>query len=294
MLPTATGWDDSNNGILGPTNAAPPEQSLKVTTRSPTIINIRTSAALETPALSTAIGLLTDNNARPASTENRQPQQATSVHGTGNPNPQAVPDAPVPAPQQTVENDLLLQIISRMGVSQPVAPDVQSAPLSSPTGSDYEADDVPAQRQITPGLSSTGVVEVTSSPQTTLAVGGLVTLGSATLSLTPGLSTTVGTGTSATFIGITTDSLGQTFITVSSSGTAVTATVSDAPVTETHSTTDFGASITDAAIPGALSTSRTTGVAASTSSKSGAVHGTGEFGWWMGAFLGLLGTNAIL
>ena len=71
-----------------------------------------------------------------------------------------------------------------------------------------------------------------------------------TVTLTPGLSTTVGPEGDATFIGITTDTTGQTIITISSSGTAITATISDAPAVITLPKTGFEASITDVARAG--------------------------------------------
>ena len=58
-----------------------------------------------------------------------------------------------------------------------------------------------------------------------------------------------------TSIGITTDATGQTLITLSSCGTAITATISNAPAVITLPKTGFEASITDAALPAPLSLS---------------------------------------
>ncbi|KAF2241802.1 hypothetical protein BU26DRAFT_170614 [Trematosphaeria pertusa] len=141
--------------------------------------------------------------------------------------------------------------------------------------------------QPTPGLTAPGA-------QPTLVLGEPITLGPATLTLTPGLSTTVGTGSTAVYVGITINTAGQTIITVSSSGTAVTATITDAPATVTLPRTGFDASITGAARPGEHDSSSAGGVAATTSSKAGAMERIETMDCWVGIVLGIMGLGIAL
>jgi hypothetical protein len=108
------------------------------------------------------------------------------------------------------------------------------------------------------------------------------------LTLTPGLSTTVGTGEEATSVGITTNDAGQTIIVVSSSGTAVSATVTKTAVTMTAPKTGFDAEITDIAKPGDEENSSSEGTALSTSSAGGAASvRRWEAEWWLGILVGI-------
>lgn len=157
--------------------------------------------------------------------------------------------------------------------------------------------DAPAQlAQVTPGPKAASDVNGTpvQAVQATLPLGGMITAGSATLTLTPGLSTTIGTASGATFIAITTNSAGQTLITVSASGTATTATVAIASATLTLSGTGFGAIITDVARPGDYKTSTAGRVAAATSSKAGASHARLESDLWTRLLLGTMGFAMVL
>jgi len=96
------------------------------------------------------------------------------------------------------------------------------------------------------------VSQVSAAPGSapTAAVGHVVTLGSAVITLTPGLSSTVGAGPTATYVAISTDEIGQTLITVSSSGTAVTATLTNAPATITK--------VTSSTLPTTITSARLT------------------------------------
>lgn len=191
------------------------------------------------------------------------------VHPTSR---QPEPGQPVPVQQTAVTkqntawrqtsssgNSLLDVIVGQLSKAQtgvqPAAPAVPTA-VASRQHQNYEpqsaggadttrvGQDVPGQSATTiPGQVTPGAVSTIDSSGS-IAVNDTITLGSTTLTLTPGLSTTVGTGTDATIIAIETDSLSQTRITISSSGTAVTATMTDAPATVTLLKTGFEASTT--------------------------------------------------
>lgn len=186
--------------------------------------------------------------------------QSVGVQGqqTGTGAGDDAPGDPAQSPQQqTAPNTLLNDIVSGLA---------DTTPLPQPT----------AQAPITPAP--------TPVPAPT-AIPGTLTLGSATLTLTHGLSTTLGAEPDATFVSISTDAAGQTIVVISSSGTAITATVTDAPATVTLPKTGFEASITDVARPGAWST----GVgraAAPTSSRGVAGALRGEVRWWSGVVVG--------
>lgn len=255
-----------------PTDLLPQSQPDQVvTTRRPTIIKIETSTApTNTPA-----GPNNDvNNVSP-----NVIQRPTNRPGAGN-----APVESVQAPQQTAGNNLLNNIISKLGDARPEAQ--PTLPLAPAT--DVGSYSVQVLAKVTPGPGGA------SAPQETATVGGTITMGSAKVTLTPGLSTTVGSGGDATFIGITTNAAGQTLITLSSSGTAVTATVTDAPAIITLPKTGFEASITDVARAGGLSTSGARGAAAPTSSKGAAAEMRAELGWWASAILGILGAGIVL
>ncbi|CAI6335755.1 unnamed protein product [Periconia digitata] len=149
----------------------------------------------------------------------------------------AVPDAASPAPataKPTVANGLLIDIVSNLKVSpSKTSPTSRTIPASADAVASQPIQELPSQRPA-------------------LTVGGQLTLGpAATLTLTPGLSTTLGVDSAATFIAITTADTGNTVILVSSSGTAVTATVTNTLQTSTVPATDFGGTPTVAARPAA-------------------------------------------
>jgi hypothetical protein len=125
--------------------------------------------------------------------------------------------------------------------------------------------------------------------QPTLGVDGTITLGSAILTLSNGLSTAVDTGPAATFVAITTNSAGYTVIVVSSSGTAVTATMSNAPITIILPKTGWEASITAAA---RIGNNPSAIIPTTTSSKGAAERRTWDT--WIGIAVGILGSGAIL
>ena len=147
-------------------------------------------------------------------------------------------------------------------VSEPIIPGAANTAPIPGTITPGAANTAPIPGTITPGVANT------VSPQDDIAVSNTITLGSATLSLTPGLSTIVGTGTDTTLIAIQTDSVSHTVITVSSSGTAITATITKAPATVTLPKTGWDASITGDGGRGVHTTRA--GVTAVTTSSKGA------------------------
>ncbi|EUC46122.1 hypothetical protein COCMIDRAFT_93750, partial [Bipolaris oryzae ATCC 44560] len=137
---------------------------------------------------------------------------------------------------------------------------------------------------ITPGP---GMPSATGSTPTSGAIPNSITLGSAIIALTPGVSTTIGPSSDQTLVAITTNAAGSTLVTISSSGVAVTATVSAVPTTVTLPKTGFEASITNVARPGVVTSSRPL---STTSSKAMAVgNKKSEVGWWTSAMLGVVG-----
>ena len=264
---------------------------------------------------------------RPVQPTGVQDPPQTSGTGEGNSKDEGsyrpVPDLPtagsrpetvnknVPAPPQTVStgNSLLDTIISQIGKAQPVAKPSQAIPTSGASG-DY----IKQEPQLRPSTDSVGAgqgdsvqgggaisvqsqgaipetvmpaVTATGPTRDTIAISNQITLGSATLSLTPGLSTIIGTGTDTTLIAIQTDSVSYTIITISSSGTAVTATITDAPATVTLPKTGFEASITDSTGSG-VATSYTGQVTAATSSKGIADDRRASIDGWPSMMMGLL------
>lgn len=278
-LPTATGWETDDNAIK-PADLAPPEQPVVViTTRTQKIVNIQTntiSTVTKRPPIVNGSGNV---NNEPS----QDPTGAAAAQGPGN-----APDDLVPAAQQTIGNALLSDIVSRMGEApsrtQPV--DAITALVNG-----VEETNVPVQQQITQAASTTGGANAPGLEET-LSAGGLITMGSATLTLTPGLSTTIGSDADAMFIAIATDSARQIIITISSSGTAVTATIVEASATVTLPKTGFEASITDVARPGTLATTAVVG--ASSSSRGSAQGKRQELGWWTGALLAVMGSGALV
>lgn len=313
-LPTATGWEeDDNNFIAAPTGAVIPEEPPTVVTiRTPTVIGLQTGtvpAVTNVPAQTKTPDNAAQPGQKPDDGTNNPSMNSPGVNNPGADNPTEQVSSPgsKPGPAQApaqpsgvkadnalqntlpaaaqppTNNDLLFSIISRMGSS---LPSVQ--PAATASGNNDQR--IPAQAQITPASNNHNAI----TTQPSLALGATLTIGSATVTLTPGLSTTVGQGTS---IGITTDTQGQTLITVASSGTAVTATVTDAPATMTVPKNEFAASITAAARPGSAMGSGANRAVASSSSTAGGGSVTvtvGEVGWWMRGVLGVLGVVGLV
>lgn len=213
---------------------------------------------------------------------------------------------------QTTQNSLLSDIVSRLGqtqsIVQPTQSDVQPPrPDAQPTGLD--AQPAPSLSRTTGDsgedstVDSTGNSAVDAVPQTDGnsitpgpgmpsatgttpgAIPNSITLGSAVIALTPGVSTTIGPSSDQTLVAITTNAAGSTLVTISSSGVAVTATVSAVPTTVTLPKTGFEASITDVARPGVV-TSR---LSTTSSTAMAANNKRNEVGWWTGAMLGVVG-----
>lgn len=159
--------------------------------------------------------------------------QASPQHSVAG--PEEAPDTsstfaklnPAPAsPQETpAQNPILQEIISKLGVHPPLpssAPSPEPNPSSSP-----------------PTANSNTPPPLTTSPP-------LLTLGPTTLTLTPGLTSLLGLPPSATFIALATNDVGQTLLTVSASGTAVTATIEEVGSASTGEGTGVEASVTAA------------------------------------------------
>lgn len=278
-LPTATGWED-DNFIAGPTGlVVPDEPEIVVTIRTPTILDIQTGIAPATKLpvpTKAATGNEQSGQGFNDNVHSAQLPPQVQAQPTGPKAGNARPGTPVATDEQPQENDLLFEIISRMGEVQ-----VFVAPTNAPDGGQH----VNTQKERLSGITDA------APEQTALAIGASITIGSAVVTLTAGLSTTVGDGT---VIGITTDGTGQTIITIASSGTAVTAVVSDAPATMTVPRNGFQASITAAARPGSSVKAGPSGEVSSSSSKAGATGNTIELGWWTRALLSLLGAGVLL
>jgi hypothetical protein len=129
-----------------------------------------------------------------------------------------------------------------------------------------------------------------SAPPVSSAVGtGSLIIGAWTVTLTPGLSINLAGNTNPTILELTTDATGNTLVTVSSSGTAVTATVRVALTTMTMPISGFEASVTDSPRPGEKSATLAT-----TSSKGAGADRKSELEWWAGAVLGVLGFGMMM
>ncbi|KAF3004299.1 hypothetical protein E8E13_008766 [Curvularia kusanoi] len=188
-----------------------------------------------------------------------QSMQRDPAHETTAPDrPQPAQAKPNTASQQSVSSgsSLLDAIVEHLGKAQPGAQ--VPAPTLPVIDASREHDSLSPQQAVTTdvagiwpgGAAQTGGAAATkgpssiSSPQDDVTVGNAITLGSTVVSLTPGLSTIVGTGTSTTLVAIQTDGASRTIIVISSSGTAVTATVTVAPATVTLPKSGFAPSIT--------------------------------------------------
>ncbi|CAE7206138.1 hypothetical protein PTNB73_07296 [Pyrenophora teres f. teres] len=298
-LPTATGWYDTgvNSLLIG----AHTQTDVVITTTRPTIINVETNTVERTDPVATPVRGI---DAWGGGGSDGQPVTATQAdtipkmpgQPAGNRTEGGVSSTLVSTPQPTGQNGLLLDVISVLGEtlsstheSQLALPtiDGSSQPVR-PTGS--KSDSSPIQSPTTSGQSSPSGTDTTSL-QATVPAGGIVTIGSETLSLTPGLSTTVGPVNDVTFLGLATDKTGNTLVTISSSGTAITATVSNAPATVTLPRTGFEASVTAAARPGDYAT-RTGGTPSP--GKSIGAGRRSKMGWWTNAVLGIVGIGLLL
>lgn len=221
---------------------------------------------------------------------------------------------------QTSQNSLLSEIVSRLGqtqsIAQPTQSDAQSPrpdgqpprPDAQPTGLDAQpapslsrgtGDSGEGSTVDSTGDSAVDTVlqtdrnSITPGPSMPSATGSTpgaipnsITLGSAIIALTPGVSTTIGPSSDQTLVAITTNAAGSTLVTISSSGVAVTATVSAVPTTVTLPKTGFEASITDVARPGAITTSR---LSTTSSTAMAADNKRNEVGWLASAMLGVVG-----
>jgi hypothetical protein len=260
---------------LGPVEE-PLQSAVLVTTERPMIVSIHTEVD---PAWTT-----------PGPGPSPEPQpggHSTSYDGGGRGQSASIPGPGGPQPTSTP--GLLDEIVSIIGTPLP-HPQATVRPTAVPTGGGSGHEE------------TLPVNENTLQP--TVVLDQLITIGPATLTLTPGLSTTVGSGSTATLVAMTTNTntaaeqgqmQTQTIIVVSSSGTAVTATVAKTPVTYTYSAssnTFAGARITTA-----MATSgrdERAAAATSTSSKGGAAavrhrQRVVELDWLMGAVVGGFG-----
>lgn len=292
-LPTATGWDDTGMKSLG---LVPPTQTyVVVSSYIATIINIETRTLIRNgPVFTSAVGGDTSNgNERQPNTSAQQDINDTPNQPHGGPTEKPLPTSKPSDARETTHSSLLLEIVSQLaGTKSNVQPTPSSVHRTSISRDDSFTQSTvllgghttsnrdPVQPEImpSPDLSSAAV-------STPAAISGCITLGSATLTLTPGLSTILGTNTDATLLAISTDAAGVTLVTISSSGVAVTATVSTVPTIVTLPKTGFEASITDVSRPADFAS------AVSTTSSEGAAagHRKREVGSWMYSVLGIVG-----
>ncbi|KAF2796097.1 hypothetical protein K505DRAFT_359632 [Melanomma pulvis-pyrius CBS 109.77] len=258
---SATGFETEYGPRTTTPLRAPPEQTPQVVvTNTPTIIYIHTEIA------TTMTGLYPGNEFGPGS-------ETTA------------------APQPSPDGHLLNDILSRIGRPHPGAqPSPQPASPSSDIVPNGNHESIPGNENTEGPLPiAPATIEVPGAlPAPT--VDEVITLGpETTLTLTNGLSTTVGAGSAGTFIALTTNTVGYTIIVISSSGTAVTATVSEAPVTITLPKTGFEASITAVARFGTPSAD-----AATTTSSKGEAADRMTWDTWIGIVVGLVGSGAML
>ncbi|KAF2741566.1 hypothetical protein EJ04DRAFT_547884 [Polyplosphaeria fusca] len=253
-----------------------------ITTETPSLIFVRTEIEASITRLdpdNEPVQETTDGVYRPktrqSAGDNAQPSEGAppSPQQTGGDSTQAPADVP-PSPQPS-SNNLLEEIFTRLPNVQPQPTQPSNPP--SPNG--------PQSTQ-----------PPNSPPPPALTIPNALTLGTATLTLTPGLSTTIGPPANPTFIQLSTDTHGQTIIVLSSSGTAISATVSNVPATMTLPKSGFDASSTAVARPGELPSAGGDGAAASsTASKGGAaVPWETGVGWWTGLAGALVGGVMIL
>lgn len=271
-------------GPIQPTQTTPVNRVELVTTSTPSLVSIHT----ETPT----------------------PESSPTPGDTPTPENSPPPgDGLTPSDPHTTStpNSLMNDIVSHIGISVSSIETLSNPtdntdntdnrlPTTSDTDLGHEYD--PSQpsaiaqfQQATEADPAPSVSLLGSAP--IMTPGSQLTLGSITLTLTPGLSSMLGDGTTATYVAITTDDAGQTLITVSSSGTAVTATITDAPATLTRSRTGFEASITKTASPASSDGPSANRVAAATSSRGLGVHQRAELGQWLYVGVGLVGLGLV-
>lgn len=173
---------------------------------------------------------------------------------------------PPPTSQPSATSGILDEIISRIGDPAPTA-----RASNGPNGGNQDITE--------------------PSMPATVPVNDRITLGPATLNLTPGLSTTIGTGTAATIVAMTTNDAGQTIIVVSSSGTAISATVVKTAITFTAPRSGFDAILTDAAKPanGFSRAGDGSGTATTTTASKGLTSRqlSRRTEWWTGLLVGI-------
>ncbi|RYN30829.1 hypothetical protein AA0119_g9135 [Alternaria tenuissima] len=295
-VPTATGWGETGPATDRLVTLIATETT--VTTIRPTIINIETNLVEDGFTLGDATQASGDNNGQQSSVT-----VANTVRPSNKPGPSGDNIAGGDAPsvsgttsQQTGQNSLLLSIVSQLGGTpsnvQPASPTTNSLGQTiTPPSSDNGGGSAAAQPATTPNSGMPRDTDEASFPQVTPTVGtGYLVIGGAwTVTLTPGLSIYLGGNLAPTILEMTTDATGNTLVTVSSSGTAVTATVRVALTTMTMPKSGFEASITDSARPGEQSARLAT-----TSSKGAGADKTSKLEWWTGAVLGILGFGILL
>lgn len=193
------------------------------------------------------------------------------------------------------KDDLLFHIISYIGIlPSPTnnGPSANDGGVLMPSGPDAGNDNEFQQT----AEASSGQTVLDSGPTPTMTVGDQMTFGSAVLTLTPGLSSVLGDGSTATYIAIATNDIGQTLITVSSSGTVITATVTDAPATITKPKTGsvFDARTTPTARSSNIDSMRTGIPDATASSQGVAVRQSANIGCWACLRIGFAGLGLLL
>lgn len=294
-LPAATGWGETDPATDRLVTLTPIETT--ITTIRPTILNLETNTA--------AAGFDLDDATQGSERNNGQPFFVTQANTARSSNmPRQTVDniaggetssATGTTPQQTGQNSLLLKIVSQFGGTlsniQPASPTTNSlAQPVAPASNDNGGSSASAQPATTPDSNMPSDTNTTPAPQVTPVVGtGSLIIGSWTVTLTPGLSINLGGNIYPTVLEMTTDATGNTLVTVSSSGTAVTATVRVALTTMTVAKSGFEASITNSARP-----SEETAGLATTSSKGASADKRSALEWWMGAVLGILGFGIVM
>ena len=301
-LPTATSWYDT--GVDSFLVGAHTQTDVVVTISRPTIINIETNTATRIDPVAAPVR---GNDASRSESSGRQPTTGTQADTVGLPKTfgqhvgigtdgRGTSSTLTSNSQQTEQSGLLLDVVSKLGETLSSVQESQLASLMTdgsgqpirPTSSDSGS--ALSQLPVTPSQRLSSGTDTTSL-QTIVSVDGTITIGSEILTLTPGLSATVGPASDATFLGLATDINGNTLVTISSSGIAITATVSNVPATVSLPKTGFEASITAAARPGDYAT-RTNSTSSTT--RAVGVGGRSEMGWWTNVVLGVVGIGLLL
>jgi hypothetical protein len=286
VIPTETGWGETGPATNHLETVTP--TATTVTTTRPTILNLETNIA--TWAAQTSEG----NNEEPIIITGPNNVRSSTMPGQTADNNAGGEDSSATGSA----NGLLLDIVSHIGgalsnvqPTQPASPATNGLgqPVA-PTNTDNRESGASALPATTPGSGMPSNTNMVSSGQTTAAGGvGEFVYRTQTLTLTPGLSTNIGSNWFPTYVELTTDAKGNNLVTVFADGTAVTATVRVAPTTMVIPKSGFEASTTDSANP-----SEQTGKLAITSSKGAGPDRRSELELWMGAVLGVLGIGTIL